>query len=216
MLWERIAPPWRACIEEAWTAYRAGSLPIGAAITDRKGSILARGRNRIFEQDAEGQLLRGHRLAHAEMNALIALDLTGIHPHDCILYTTTEPCPLCTGAVRMMRLRELRYASRDGAAGSVDLLEANAYMRRGEVRVVGPENARLEAVLAAMLVEFALHQNDENTPSWVERLARDVPAGAQLGRVLHASGELREWSADGVPVSGVVSRLGSRVEADGQ
>lgn len=212
MLWEELAPPWRACIEEAWTAYHAGSLPIGAAITDTTGRILARGRNRIFETDAEGQILRGHRLAHAEMNALVALDWTGIHPHDCILYTTTEPCPLCTGAVRMMRLRELRYASRDGAAGSVDLLEANAYMRRGEVRVVRPENARLEAVLAAMLVEFALHQNDENTTSWAEHLARDVPAGTRLGRELHASGELREWSAGGSLALDVVNRLGSRVE----
>lgn len=211
MLWEELAAPWCACVEEAWMAYRAGSLPIGAAITDQQGRILARGRNRIFETDAEGQLLRGHRLAHAEMNALIALDWTDIHPHDCILYTTTEPCPLCTGAVRMMRLRELGYAAREGAAGSVDLLEANAYMRRGEVRVVGPENARLEFVLVAMLVEFALHQDDENTPSWVERLARDVPAGARLGRTLHESGELRKWGADGAPASDVVNRLGSLV-----
>lgn len=212
MLWEELAAPWRACIEQAWTAYRAGSLPIGATITDRTGRILARGRNRIYERDADGQILRGHRLAHAEMNALIALDWTGIHPHDCILYTTTEPCPLCAGAVRMMRLREVHYASRDGAAGSVDLLDANAYMRRGMVRVVGPENMRLEAILAAILVEFALHQDDENTPSWVEHLARDVPASARLGRALHASGELRKWNADDMPASDVVNRLGSRLE----
>lgn len=213
MLWERLAAPWHACIEEAWAAYRAGSLPIGAAITDQRGRILARGRNRIHEMDAEGHLLRGHRLAHAEMNALIALDWSDVHPRDCILYTTTQPCPLCTGAVRMTRLRELHYASRDGAAGSVDLLESNDFMRRGAVRVFGPEDALLEAALVAMLVEFALRQGDENTPTWVERLARDVPAGARLGAALHASGELRAWVHEGAPAAFVTDALAARAGA---
>ena len=72
--WESLAAPWQCCLEEAWAAYGAGSIPIGAAITDQQGRILARGRNRIFEETAPGKLLCGHRLAHAEMNALIALD----------------------------------------------------------------------------------------------------------------------------------------------
>lgn len=211
MLWERLAPPWQACIEEAWAAYRAGSLPIGAAITDRSGRILARGRNRIFETDAEGHLLRGHRLAHAEMNALIALDWAGVHPHDCILYTTTEPCPLCAGAVRMMRLREVRYAARDGAAGSVNLLQANDYMRRGAVTVVGPHDATLEVVLAALLVEFALRQGDWNNITWAERLARDLPEGTWLGQALHASGELREWADAGASAAATIDRLAARL-----
>ena len=212
MHWERLAPSWKACIEEAWTAYRAGSLPIGAAITDRQGRILARGRNRIFETDAEGHVLRGHRLAHAEINALIALDWTGVHPHDCILYTTTEPCPLCAGAVRMTRLREVHYASRDGAAGSVDLLQANDYMRQGAVTVVGPEDATLEVVLVALLVEFALWQGNWSNVTWAERLTRDVPAGAQLGQALHASGELRVLAAEGAPAEVVVNALAARAE----
>lgn len=99
--WTSLAEPWQICLEEAWTAYCAGSLPIGAAVVDRAGWIVARGRNRIHEDEAEGGHLRGHRLAHAEMNALVALDYRAIDPRDCILYTTTEPCPLCTGAIRI-------------------------------------------------------------------------------------------------------------------
>src|SRR4051794_12741046 len=98
VLWETLTPPWQACLEEAWAAYYAGSVPIGAVITDTAGQILARGRNRMGEQDAQGNTLYGHRLAHAEVNALLALDHTAVDPAACVLYSTTEPCPLCTGA----------------------------------------------------------------------------------------------------------------------
>jgi len=45
------------CLEQAWTAYRAGSLPIGAVVVDRAGQIVGRGRNQIFEVDAETPVL---------------------------------------------------------------------------------------------------------------------------------------------------------------
>jgi tRNA(adenine34) deaminase len=51
-MWDTLATPWQICIEEAWTAYCHGSLPIGAAVTDRDGRLPARGRNRILEQEA--------------------------------------------------------------------------------------------------------------------------------------------------------------------
>ena len=57
MIWATLADPWRVCLEEAWTAYCAGSVPIGACITDATGSVLARGRNRIFEPPAGGDCL---------------------------------------------------------------------------------------------------------------------------------------------------------------
>jgi tRNA(Arg) A34 adenosine deaminase TadA len=37
-------------------------------------------------------------LAHAEINALIALGVHGDKRHELALYTTVEPCPLCLGA----------------------------------------------------------------------------------------------------------------------
>ena len=210
-MWERLSEPWRGCVDEAWTAYRAGSLPIGAVITDRAGTLLARGRNRIYEREAEGRLLCGHRLAHAEMNALIALNWDAVVPGDCVLYTTTEPCPLCVGAVRMARLRDVRFGSRDGAAGGAALFGATPYMRRGEIVVTGPVDAVLEAALVALLVEFALGQADVNTGSWCERLGEAVPAGLALGRALHAAGEVRGWSAEGRPAAWVFDRLGERI-----
>lgn len=168
-------------------------MPIGAVITDQHGRVL-----------------NGHRLAHAEMNALVALPWAEIDPQVCILYTTTEPCALCIGAVRMMRIREVRYASRFAAAGSVALLDVTPFMRRGRVRVSGPPHAGLEAVVVALHVEFTLHKWGE----WGETATKllhawepAVPAGVSLGRRLFRSGRLRELRERRAPIGQVVDDL---------
>ena len=112
-MWETLTEPWRTCVDLAWEAYRAASLPIGAVVTDVDGNVLSRGRNRIHERSGESGTLFGHKLAHAEVNALVTLDYDLHDPRACDLYTTTEPCPLCVGALRMADVAELRYASRN-------------------------------------------------------------------------------------------------------
>ena len=148
-----MAVPWQACLEQAWAAYRAGSLPIGAVVVDRAGQIVGRGRNRIFEVDAETRCLSGHRLAHAEVNALISVDHATVNIKECALYTTLEPCALCVGAIRMLALKDVRYAASDPAAGSLSLLEATEFMRRGLVQPQHLEQPDLEAVLIAINTE---------------------------------------------------------------
>ena len=37
-----FSAPWRAALEEAWTAYTEDSLPIGASIADEHGTVLIR------------------------------------------------------------------------------------------------------------------------------------------------------------------------------
>ena len=113
VVWEQLSEPWRACVEEAWDAYREGSLPIGAVVTDDHESVLSRGRNRIHERSGPTGAIFGHKLAHAELNALLSLDHREHDPRACVLWTTTEPCPLCVGAARMSEVGGLRYASRE-------------------------------------------------------------------------------------------------------
>ena len=57
-------------MDEAWEAYKAGSVPIGAVIVDAEGHILTRGRSRRFERAGEPGTVFGNPLAHAELNAL--------------------------------------------------------------------------------------------------------------------------------------------------
>jgi tRNA(adenine34) deaminase len=211
-MWQQLTEPWQKCVEEAWVAYCKGSLPIGAVLTDADGCIVARGRNRIYEHEASGKLLCGYRLAHAEINALIATDWSTVNARTCILYTTTEPCPLCVGAVRMTRVSEVRYASRDGAAGSADLFQANDFLQRGNVKVIGPENAVLETILIAMMVEFVLDLADENSLSWCERISGTIPDAAQIGQQLFRSKQLRQWRDANSTISFIIEQLAQQLE----
>ena len=62
--------------------------------------------------------------AHAEIVAirLACLKLNDFQLHDCILYTSCEPCPMCLGAIYWARLAKVYYAcSRyDAAAAHFD------------------------------------------------------------------------------------------------
>src|SRR5438105_1014959 len=97
-VWDRLEAPWRVAVEEAWAAYAAGTVPVGAVLVDPTGRVVSRGRNRIFDAGAPGQIA-GSRLAHAEVNALLGLAGSSADPRVLVLYTTAEPCPLCVGAL---------------------------------------------------------------------------------------------------------------------
>jgi tRNA(Arg) A34 adenosine deaminase TadA/predicted kinase len=198
-LWADLAVPWQACLEQAWAAYRAGSLPIGAVVVDRAGQIVGRGRNRIFEVEAETpetRCLSGHRLAHAEVNALISVDHATVNIKECALYTTLEPCALCVGAIRMLALKDVRYAASDPAAGSLSLLEASEFMRRGHVQPQHLAQPDLEAVLIAMNTEALLSISERfELPLPVGWWSAGVPA-VDFGRELFASGRLRRFASD--------------------
>ena len=62
--------------------------------------------------------------AHAEIAAirLACLKLNDFQLHDCILYTSCEPCPMCLGAIYWARLAKVYFAcSRfDAAAANFD------------------------------------------------------------------------------------------------
>jgi len=193
-MWNQLTIPWRICIEEAWQAYCAGSLPVGAVITDTGNKVIARGRNRIFETAANEICLFGNRAAHAEINALLALPYN-FDPVGYILYTTTEPFPMCVGAIRMCRIGEVRYASRDVVAGGVALFTAIPFMEHGKVVVKGPEEATLETILLAMQMTFLLSQGKTRWGELVEVNAPDCVKGIRIGRKLFY---LRSWKSYGI------------------
>jgi tRNA(adenine34) deaminase len=207
-MWDALAPPWQACLEQAWTAYCSGCVPVGAAVTDAEGRILALGRNRVFQLEEEGGFLYGQPLAHAEVNALIHLPIEGLDRHACALYSTMEPCPLCLGALYTSGVRQLHYASRDPYAGSADLLGATPYLRRKPIQVSGPERPDLETILIAMHTEFELGFGlSETTLRLLEAWSESLPAGVAMGQTLFESGALRRLREQGLPAAQVFDRL---------
>ena len=205
--WGSLIPPWQICLEQAWIGYCAGSLPIGAVITAGDGVILATGRNRRHEPDTGGSHISASRLAHAELNALIQLPAEHPERHNWRLYTTTEPCPLCIGALYMTGLRQLHYASRDPLAGSVNLLGTTPYMSRKPIQVQGPERDDLEAITVAIGVEAMLRERLVKA-DLVLRAYRDVmPHKTGFGESLFENAVLASLQADNTPVPQVYDQL---------
>lgn len=119
-----------------WEAYLAGTIPVGAVVADDQGTIVSRGRNRIFTGAFEAQI-GGTRLGHAEINALVALSSERHYP-ELTVYASLEPCHLCLAAATMARVGALRYAGADPYAGAVGKLIPNAFMEQYPLRVEGP------------------------------------------------------------------------------
>jgi tRNA(adenine34) deaminase len=205
-VWEHLPHPWQICIEEAWTAYCAGSIPIGAAITDSAGRLVARGHNRIHAIPDPISPLSQHRLAHAEMNALLALD-PHIDPRTCTLYTTTEPCPLCFGAICVMPLRAFHYAACDPTAGSASLLDASPFLQTRGVQACGPNEPLLEVLSVALRVEWRLRASNGQPGKIITALSAVVPAGVRLGTQLYRTGVVADLRSRAVSAVELVKTI---------
>ena len=109
--WAELSEPWRASLDEAWESWCDGSAGVGAVIVDGDDRIVARGRNRRHDVRAGGVSLAGTRLAHAEMCALATLPPG---PTDAYtLYTTFEPCLMCSSAIMLAHIPRVHYATPD-------------------------------------------------------------------------------------------------------
>ncbi len=127
-----------------------------------------------IRRDLPGQIC-GHKLAHAEINALLAVSL----PHDefrqLAIYTTMEPCPLCMGAIYMAGVRRIYYACRDSYAGSIDMLGSTPYLSRKPIKAFGPPRGDLENILAAIQTEDILVRYPGPTQPRHGRMAQGLP-----------------------------------------
>jgi len=127
--WLALTEPWRLAFELAFAAFQAGSVPVGAVIVAADGNVVAHGRSRSNEREAPPRQVAGSHLAHAEINALLQLRPGDYWDH--VVYTTLEPCLLCTAALTHAHLGEVRYAWPDPLFRGIERLpELNAHVAR--------------------------------------------------------------------------------------
>ncbi len=109
-------------LREAEQALARGDRPIGAVIIC-DGKIIARASN-TFATD------RSH-VAHAELKAIL-LCASYLHDHGpkCVIYTTTEPCYMCLGAIVMANIRNIVFGMRDGLVGGQPLIRHVPHIRQ--------------------------------------------------------------------------------------
>jgi len=119
-------------LDEARKAVASGDIPVGAAIFNATGELIATGHN---ERE-----LHNDPTAHAEIVAIrkAAEKLGDWHLTDHTLVVTLEPCAMCAGAIAQSRLQTVVFGAWDekaGAVGSVwDLLRDPRSTFRTEVR----------------------------------------------------------------------------------
>ncbi len=94
----------RTAIEIARQAREHGNHPFGALLADEFGKILLQAENTVVTgNDCTG---------HAETN-LMRLATQNFPPEKlavCTLYTSTEPCAMCAGAIHWGNVRRVVYA----------------------------------------------------------------------------------------------------------
>ena len=143
-------------MELAWTAFGAGSVPVGAVLLDGEGAAVASGRNRMYEQEAPPPQIANSRLAHAEVNALIGLS-PGRRYEDHLV-TALEPCPLSIGAVVLSTVGTLTYLGGDPYAGAVGSFGQTPHTRRVPLRIRGPRRDPLGGLASAPQIAWYLQR----------------------------------------------------------
>lgn len=97
-------------LKEAQKAYDADEVPVGAVIV-ANNKIIARAHN-LTERLTDVT-------AHAEMQAITAAAnaLGGKYLHECTLYVTLEPCPMCAGALNWAQITKVVFGASDAKRG---------------------------------------------------------------------------------------------------
>lgn len=93
-----------AAINLAARARKHGNHPFGALLTDATGNVLVTAENTVItEHDVTG---------HAETNLVreASRTLTPDQLAEATLYTSTEPCAMCSGAIYWSGIRRVVYA----------------------------------------------------------------------------------------------------------
>jgi tRNA(Arg) A34 adenosine deaminase TadA len=180
--WRELEEPWRAALELAWEAYLVGTVPVGSVVAAADGTVVARGRNRIF--DPPGERLAGSRLAHAEVDALAQLPATERY-RDHVLYSTLEPCLLCVAATLHTTVGRIEYATGDPFAGACNGEIDTAHWRRSAPEIVPPFGGwpgRLSAALQSAF--WQAHADHPRSAEIVQAFGEDSRgAGARVREV---------------------------------
>lgn len=133
---------------EAEAALKRGDRPIGAVIV-HDNLIIARASNTFATGKSD--------IAHAELNAILSCTAhLQEHGHDCVIYTTCEPCVMCLGAIIMANIREIVFGMPDNYIHGQLVIDAVPYIKKRVNRYTG-------GVLQEMCVALFRHFSEEET-----------------------------------------------------
>ena len=134
-----------AALEEARRGAEEGGIPIGAALVDVQGRLVATGRNRRVQDQAV--------VMHAEINCLFNACKTVGNFRGMTMYSTLMPCNMCAGAIVQFGITKVVVAESENFAEGNGL----ELMQRHGVEVVDLDQGDAKD----MLRQFIEQQPDE-------------------------------------------------------
>lgn len=93
----------RAAFKVARSAREKGNHPFGAVLVDEQGHIILEAENTVVT----GRDCTGH--AETNLMRLASSKYDGQFLAKCTIYTSTEPCPMCAGAIYWANVRRVVY-----------------------------------------------------------------------------------------------------------
>ena len=193
---------WQRALAQAWRAHVLGNIGVGAILTDRSGTIIAEGRNRVGDTTAPPGRLHGTYLAHAAIDVLAQLPV-GDYDHHTI-WTTLEPCLLCMSAAVTVHVGAVRFAAPDPLWVGIERLPSlNAQAGKRWPEVVGPLTGPVASFCAVLPMVWFFRR--QGSGSAVDVYEVDYPGLVALGRQLAGERTLDGWG--GEPVEVVLGRL---------
>ncbi|WP_190811039.1 nucleoside deaminase [Flagellimonas sp. S3867] len=145
----------RLAIEIAKISKNNGNLPFGCVLVNAEGEVILKGENTInTDNDC---------LAHAEINLIreASKKFDFVHLNSCSIYTSDEPCPMCTSAIYWSGIGRLVYGlskseyykivGRDDPNWVFEMPTRELLQKGGrKLEVVGPILENEAAILHAM------------------------------------------------------------------
>ena len=143
---ERFRAMLEVALEEARIGRREGGVPIGAAMFDGEGKLLASGRNRRVQQDDPS--------VHGETDAFRRAGRQRSY-RDKIMVTTLAPCWYCSGLIRQFGIRTLVVGESRNFSGGVEWLKSLG------VKVIDLDSQECSDLLTGFIAEHPEIWNED-------------------------------------------------------
>jgi cytosine deaminase len=133
-------------LEEARIGRAEGGIPIGAALYDSTGRLLASGHNRRVQQDDPS--------VHGETDAFRRAGRQRTYK-DKIMVTTLAPCWYCSGLIRQFGIRTVVVGESRTFSGGID------WLRELGIKVIDLDSAACRELLEGYIAEHPEIWNED-------------------------------------------------------
>lgn len=115
-------------LEEAEKALRENTYPVGAVFVDENFNVIGKGRNRVHSS----QDITAHAEIDAMRNAGATLFDAKINNKRFTLYSTLEPCPMCTGGILFAKIQRVVWLLNDdpGFGGYKKIKDSSVFLEK--------------------------------------------------------------------------------------